>query len=234
MTNAREGARPASLDRVGDPPGREEAVQDHREPGALCVEDFKDLIAGAALTFGVAGVDDDRQVALAAISICASKARRWWRRHRRHHGSSRFRSPRSPAPSRARASRAISAAALLVNPAASLGWQPTLANTPSLRSAAAIASWLDSPPRPTFSIRLTPAARATSTSSASGRSQRNRWVWESINAPALDLREQGRDPLDLLAAAARTELRQGALSPPAAPPAQPPRSAAGRGRAAGW
>ena len=47
---------------------------------------------------------------------------------------------------------------------------------------AAIAAALVSASRPTLSIRSTPASRAAATSSASGRSQRKRWVWESITA----------------------------------------------------
>src|SRR5690242_13741911 len=54
---------------------------------------------------------------------------------------------------------------------------------------------------PIVRMRLTPAAAASATSSASGAGPWSRWVWESITPglSRLDLREQRRDALHRLA-----------------------------------
>src|SRR5918992_1577067 len=62
------------------------------------------------------------------------------------------------------------------------GWRPTIANTSSWAPAASRARSTEAGLVPTVASRVRPAARARSTSSASGGSQWSRWQWVSITA----------------------------------------------------
>ncbi len=57
-----------------------------------------------------------------------------------------------------------------------------MATTSSNSPAAATARRIESPCIPTVAIRVTPAARARSTRSASGGSHESRWQWVSTMA----------------------------------------------------
>src|SRR3954466_11183329 len=94
------------------------------------------------------------------------------------------------------------------NPDALLGWRPIAARTWGNASAEARAARQDAPSIPMARIRLTPAASASATTSASSREQWSRWAWESITRRTSSrlLGEQRLQRLHLRAARSRAEL----------------------------
>ena len=177
---AGERAVPAALDRVADPSAAPRSSAG--SPGARRprVEGGEDLVDRVAAAVGVAGVDDDRQAEVDGDLDLGLEGAALLGGRGACRGSSRARSRRSPAPSRARrAARSPPQPPRRTRPPRSGGGRPRRRPPRCARPRRSPRRW-SSAPRPTFSIRSTPACSAAASSSASGRSQRNRWVWESI------------------------------------------------------
>ncbi len=148
---------------------------------AARVEDLEDVVDRAGLVLWVAGVDHDRQVALAGDLDLGFEGPALVR------PAGRFAVVVDPG--------LADRPHLLVlgGQAGDLGGPGVVEarglgrvtadggeDAPRSGSAAATAAGFVSASRPTLSIRSTPASRAAATTSSSGRSQRKRWVWESI------------------------------------------------------
>ena len=161
-------------------------------------------------------VDHERQRRARAPARAAPRTRAAGPRAGRSRGSSRGRSRRSPdragRPRRARSPRGRPSP----KPSASCGWRPTIANTSSCSWAAARARSIDGPFMPTVASRVTPAARARSTSSPSGGSQESRWQWVSTT---------GGGAQTVVASEASTRGNSCPSSDVAAPPGSAPKRA---------